>query len=58
MTSRAIPVSRDTGTHAEAIIAAVLTLAVTGTEKQNSPKYVIEQYKKVLQVLRTSDAFN
>lgn len=52
--------SRDAGIHAEAIIASVLTLAVVGTEKQNAPKYVVGQYKKILQELRTSDsgAFN
>ena len=55
MSLRSSPVSsQDAETHAEAIIAATLTLAVVGTEKQNAAKYVVEQYKKVLQELRGS----
>lgn len=55
MNSRSNPLSgHDAEIHAEAIIAATLTLAVVGTEKQNSPKYVVDQYKKVLQELRGS----
>jgi hypothetical protein len=52
--------NRDASTHAEAMIAAVLTLAVVGTaERSSSAKYVVGEYKKVLQELRaTGDAFN
>ena len=47
--------SRDADVYAEAIVAATLTLAVIGTEKQNDRKYVVDQYRKVLQVLRNSE---
>jgi hypothetical protein len=51
--------NRDAGIQAEAIIAAVLTLAVVGTGKQSTAKYVVGEYKKVLQEFRaTGDSFN
>jgi hypothetical protein len=51
--------NRGAGIQAEAIVAAVLTLAVVGTAKGSSAKDVIGEYKKVLQELRaTGDAFN
>jgi hypothetical protein len=51
--------ARDAGTRSEGIVAAILTLAIVGTEKQNGSKYVIEQYKKMIQELRqTGDTWN
>jgi len=51
--------AQDASTHREGIVAAILMLAVIGTDQQRSPKYVIEQYKKMIQELRnTGDSWN
>jgi hypothetical protein len=51
--------NRDAAMHAEATIAAILTLAVVPqVAGGHSPETVIHRYKEVLQALRAADAWN
>jgi hypothetical protein len=46
------PSARDAAVHREAIIAAILTLAVLGTGQPHAVRSVIAEYKNTLQALR------
>jgi hypothetical protein len=51
--------NKDAETYAEATIAAILTLpTIPETSRGHEPDAVIQRYKKVLQKLRSSGAFN